>query len=290
MREQKEQTEQADGAQGEQEEFATWWNHAAQWELRKSCAMGWGEKVWRAARAALAQPSPERGQVVVTKKDGIIVAVTRQDAEGRVLSVIAESQPSPELEQYKAILRTLVEEATCADWSGENDESVFHAAQQWCGKYHEAKRQLEAAQARVAELEAEKNTVECRFEVSEDTLKVIRGCLREAEADIESLQEQVAQAGQLHELDKQCRDDVARALGLTPQGDGYAWSALLADIKTAAKVAQAGQVPEVSGIARAYDHPRAVILYLRKEPTDDDLRAIQEGLRVLAAAPPKEGE
>lgn len=47
------------------------------------------------ARAALAQPSPERGQVVVTKKDGIIVAVTRQDAEGRVLSVIAESQPSP---------------------------------------------------------------------------------------------------------------------------------------------------------------------------------------------------
>lgn len=59
----------------------------------------------------------------------------------------------------------------------------------------------------------------------------------------------------------------------------------------AAPVAQAGQVPEVSGIARAYDHPRAVILYLRKEPTDDDLRAIQEGLRVLAAAPqPAKGE
>lgn len=100
----------------------------------------------------------------------------------------------------------------------------------------------------------------------------------------------VAQAWQLHELDKQCRDDVARALGLTPQGDGYAWSALLADIKTAAKVAQAGQAPEVSGIARAYDHPSAVILYLRKEPTDDDLRAIQEGLRVLAAAPAQGGE
>ena len=58
-----------------------------------------------------------------------------------------------------------------------------------------------------------------------------------------------------------------------------------------APVAQAGQVPEVSGIARAYDHPSAVILYLRKEPTDDDLRAIQEGLRVLAAAPqPAKGE
>ena len=61
----------------------------------------WLHRFWeignaeREARAALAQPSPERGQVVVTKKDGIIVAVTRQDAEGRVLSVIAEAQPSP---------------------------------------------------------------------------------------------------------------------------------------------------------------------------------------------------
>ncbi|HHE7826624.1 hypothetical protein [Pseudomonas aeruginosa] len=45
------------------------------------------------ARAALAQPS---GEVVVTKNEsGAIVSVTRQDKEGRVLSVIAESQPSP---------------------------------------------------------------------------------------------------------------------------------------------------------------------------------------------------
>ncbi len=40
------------------------------------------------ARAALAQPS---GEVVVTKNEsGAIVSVTRQDKEGRVLSVIAE--------------------------------------------------------------------------------------------------------------------------------------------------------------------------------------------------------
>ncbi|HHG4348739.1 TPA: hypothetical protein ACPWE1_004991 [Pseudomonas aeruginosa] len=49
--------------------------------------------------------------------------------------------------------------------------------------------------------------------------------------------------------------------------------------------AQAGQVPEVSGIGRDTGHPRAVVLYLHKEPTDDDLRAIQDGLRSLAAAP-----
>ncbi|NAS56508.1 hypothetical protein FOV17_30570 [Pseudomonas aeruginosa] len=57
----------------------------------------------------------------------------------------------------------------------------------------------------------------------------------------------------------------------------------------AAPVAQAQHsVPEVSGIGRDTGHPRAVVLYLRKEPTDDDLRAIHDALRSLAAAPGKE--
>lgn len=41
----------------------------------------------------------------------------------------------------------------------------------------------------------------------------------------------------------------------------------------------AAQVPEVSGIGRDADHPRALVLYLRAEPTDDDIRAVQEALR-----------
>ncbi|MED5607848.1 hypothetical protein VV867_09145 [Pseudomonas sp. JH-2] len=52
-------TEQAEGAQGERERFEAWWNDPAQWELRKSCAMGWGEKIWRAAQGALAGQVPE---------------------------------------------------------------------------------------------------------------------------------------------------------------------------------------------------------------------------------------
>ncbi|HBP5191672.1 TPA: hypothetical protein L5673_006512, partial [Pseudomonas aeruginosa] len=69
--------------------------------VRKHCGMpahiavNWDAKFtndawegWK-ARAALAQPS---GEVVVTKNEsGAIVSVTRQDKEGRVLSVIAES-------------------------------------------------------------------------------------------------------------------------------------------------------------------------------------------------------
>jgi len=60
---------------------------------------------------------------------------------------------------------------------------------------------------------------------------------------LQAEQQRDAAKARVAELDKQCRDDVARALGLTPYGDGYAWSTLLANIKTAAKVAQAVQQP-----------------------------------------------
>lgn len=48
-----------------------------------------------------------------------------------------------------------------------------------------------------------------------------------------------AQAQQLHDLDKQCRDDVARALGLRPSQElGFAWSYLLASIKSCGKASE----------------------------------------------------
>ncbi|MGU2125588.1 hypothetical protein ACSEUK_10745 [Pseudomonas aeruginosa] len=58
----------------------------------------------------------------------------------------------------------------------------------------------------------------------------------------------------------------------------------------AAPVAQAQHsVPEISGIGRDAEHPRAVVLYLRNEPSEEDMRAIQNFLRaMLAAAPGKE--
>ncbi len=65
---------------------------------------------------------------------------------------------------------------------------------------------------------------------------------------------------------------------------------ILAKVADEKVVAQAQHsVPEVSGIGRDFAYPRSVVLYLRTEPTDDDLRAIHDGLRSLAAAPGKEG-
>lgn len=78
-----------EGAQGEREEFATWWNHPAQWELRKSCAMGWGEKVWRAARSALAQPSPAPELERHLQQEVDILRIQRDAAQARVAELVA---------------------------------------------------------------------------------------------------------------------------------------------------------------------------------------------------------
>ncbi|WP_124078763.1 hypothetical protein [Pseudomonas aeruginosa] len=63
----------------------------------------------------------------------------------------------------------------------------------------------------------------------------------------------VAQAQQLHDLDKQCRDDVARALGLRPnQERGFAWSYLLASIKSCVKASgDSAQAQHSAGYAEA---------------------------------------
>ncbi|HCC4868749.1 TPA: hypothetical protein M5N95_004652 [Pseudomonas aeruginosa] len=63
----------------------------------------------------------------------------------------------------------------------------------------------------------------------------------------------VAQAQQLHDLDKQCRDYVARALGLRPnQERGFAWSYLLASIKSCVKASEdSAQAQHSAGYAEA---------------------------------------
>ncbi|WP_244260879.1 hypothetical protein [Pseudomonas aeruginosa] len=59
----------------------------------------------------------------------------------------------------------------------------------------------------------------------------------------------------------------------------------------AAPVAQAQHsVPEISGIGRDAEHPRAVVLYLRNEPSDEDMRAIQNFLRAMPAAAPAKAQ
>lgn len=46
--------------QAMREEFEAWWNLPAQSELRKSCARGWAEVIWKASRTALRVELPEK--------------------------------------------------------------------------------------------------------------------------------------------------------------------------------------------------------------------------------------
>ncbi|MCT5423319.1 hypothetical protein LZK45_03185 [Pseudomonas aeruginosa] len=102
----------------------------------------------------------------------------------------------------------------------------------------------------------------------------------------------VAQAQQLHDLDKQCRDDVARALGLRPnQERGFAWSYLLASIKSCVKAsgdsAQAQHsVPIAPQLKRALGLVVAALEAGGDRPTSK--YALSELKKVLAAAPGKE--
>ncbi len=106
----------------------------------------------------------------------------------------------------------------------------------------------------------------------------------------------VAQAQQLNDLDKQCRDDVARALGLRPnQERGFAWSYLLASIKSCVKAswdsAQAQHsVPEGLALIPARETEAmhdAVMALLYKGVARTDTQKLLDAY--IAAAPGKEG-
>ncbi|MDY1039759.1 hypothetical protein SOJ71_02040 [Pseudomonas aeruginosa] len=109
----------------------------------------------------------------------------------------------------------------------------------------------DAALARVAELERQEPVAAVSGETfsSDGTSDIIT---RNLPIGTKLYAAPVAQAQQLNDLDKQCRDDVARALGLRPnQERGFAWSYLLASIKSCVKAsgdsAQAQHsVPEAS--------------------------------------------
>ncbi|MGU1493728.1 hypothetical protein ACSEPW_01845 [Pseudomonas aeruginosa] len=65
------------------EEFEAWWNLPAQSELRKSCARGWAEVIWKASRAALRVELPEKmeptrniyGNLIIGSYNAVLDAV-----------------------------------------------------------------------------------------------------------------------------------------------------------------------------------------------------------------------
>ncbi|HID9812563.1 TPA: hypothetical protein ACXI4M_003892 [Pseudomonas aeruginosa] len=120
-----------------------------------------------------------------------------------------------------------------------NDELMTvaqHAASvvRWAEMFNRVEQQRDAALARVAGLEAKLGKLE-----KQEPVAVVKGdgsLGAGFPSGTKLYAAPVAQAQQLNDLDKQCRDDVARALGLRPnQERGFAWSYLLASIKSCVK-------------------------------------------------------
>ncbi|EPG3572330.1 TPA: hypothetical protein SLW38_006089 [Pseudomonas aeruginosa] len=262
-------------------------------------------------RAALAQPS---GEVVVTKNEsGTIVSVTRQDKEGRVLSVIAESQPSPaQAEQAEAerpevvawrygFSGGIVSDKACLDeWkSGGEYQSLMTVAQ------HE--RIVGELRAVIAQLRQHKNDY---MDSGQQTYRALQNEIREREAEIARLDglvsgrtaERDAALARVAELEKQ------EPVATVAKVPGEDWNGLhfYRDLQGM----QPGTKLYAAPVAQAQHSVPEGYALVPLEPTDDMLVAGQEAWThkmerrgaledceeagdvyraMLAAAPGKEG-
>lgn len=238
-------------------------------------------------QAALAQPSPkcatcnDSGQIVVS---GPHYQGEFQPPEYETEPCDMCAQPSPaqaeqaEAERPEVVARVVHSNPVVLGQCGPlnaNDELMTvaqHAASvaRWAEMFNRVEQQRDAAMARVAELEAH--------------------CVRLGQGGAERYWEnrwRDADA-RLQELEKQ------EPVATVAKVPGEDWNSLdfhrdLQDMQPGTKlytapVAQAQHsVPEISGIGRDAEHPRAVVLYLRNEPSEEDMRAIQNFLRAISA-------
>ncbi|MGU2448164.1 LysM peptidoglycan-binding domain-containing protein [Pseudomonas aeruginosa] len=246
-------------------------HHRRLWETASAMAanhLDYAAGFEEMARAALAQPSP-----APTLRAAIDVANDRFEVPvAKWGTDLAEAERPEVMEAYAEIGRAVEDSISrnIPDWSPSDcpSEVIVHLINERdaalaeverltgvCASLDSEKREMEhkrdaiiamhdAALARVAELGANLGAAlgllrESRGFVDRDNPLNESGQIKLLEEIDAFLNSPVAQAQQLHDLDKQCRDDVARALGLRPsQERGFAWSYLLASIKSCVKASE----------------------------------------------------
>ncbi|WP_447404529.1 hypothetical protein [Pseudomonas aeruginosa] len=187
--------------------------------------------------------------------DGDNVDLRFEDAEGRDtgcdVSIVEYAEKAADLfEQHDRIVGALraenaklseaLDECDGDRWKLRSERDAANA------RLHEvatacatAEQERDAALARVAELEMQEPVALANRGLHAFWVKWTEAAAGLYGPGIKLYAAPVAQAQQLHDLDKQCRDDVARALGLRPnQGRGFAWSYLLASIKSCVKASE----------------------------------------------------
>ncbi|HBP5023224.1 TPA: hypothetical protein L5638_001109 [Pseudomonas aeruginosa] len=189
--------------------------------------------VYRLIRAALAQPSP--AQAEAERPEG----PTEDELEAAGLGYPLHKEEAVKLwySGFRSEVITVLEawEAIGHDTGINPDKEELLDSLRYMLEKCEAH---DAALARVAELERQEPVAAVSEETfsSDGTSDIIT---RNLPIGTKLYAAPVAQAQQLNDLDKQCRDDVARALGLRPnQERGFAWSYLLASIKSCVKASE----------------------------------------------------
>ncbi|RPW57769.1 hypothetical protein IPC740_11820 [Pseudomonas aeruginosa] len=192
-------------------------------------------------RAALAQPSPAQAEQAEAERPNQPERYTADVFHPNrpyymaQTTVVRASDFDAFAAQYERIVGAL--RADRDSWAKRWDEAVRYGAR--------IEEQRDAALAKLAELEKQEPVAHLRASdlerLNQPGIAGSAGSLWNGprEGFVPLYAAPVAQAQQLHDLDKQCRDDVARALGLRPsQERGFAWSYLLSSIKSCVKASE----------------------------------------------------
>ncbi|HHE5719074.1 TPA: hypothetical protein ACPEZ2_002492 [Pseudomonas aeruginosa] len=279
--------------------------------VRKHCGMpahiavNWDAKFtndawagWQ-ARAALAQPSPAHAEQEEAERPEVVAYFDRNYPSTGDAFIWSNYEGSP----YEPVMTVAQHERIVGSLRAERDGAIKLLGQSVWQKIERLTQERDAALARVAEMEGQE-PVAYRIEARDERGIVRRDCLSRTPFN-EGLPDArrwagnftvtstplyaapVAQAQQLHDLDKQCRDDVARALGLRPnQERGFAWSYLLASIKSCVKASEDSAQAQHSvpdGYALVPVEP--LLNMMSDKDHDTRITAERQLLSILAAAP-----
>ncbi|HCF6051230.1 TPA: hypothetical protein NIH76_004957 [Pseudomonas aeruginosa] len=189
--------------------------------------------------AHLAQPSPAQAEQAEAERPEVVAVMESNGAGGKRLAQrfpIVNVFVGDELmtvAQHERIVKAWIER-----WKAYIELSAKIAAQRDAAnaRLHEvatacatAEQERDAALAEVERLRESKGDPSGSFD----------RCMKMMYERDENAKRLDAALARVAELDKQCRDDVARALGLRPsQERGFAWSYLLASIKSCVKASE----------------------------------------------------
>ena len=181
-----------------------------------------------------AQPSPLQSEQAEAERPEVVAYFDRNYPSTGDAFIWSNYERSP----YEPVMTVSQHERIVGELRADRD-SWAEQAEQRLADWDEMRKERDAALARVAELERQEPVALANRGLHAFWVKWTEAAAGLYGPGIKLYAAPVAQAQQLNDLDKQCRDDVARALGLRPnQERGFAWSYLLASIKSCVKASE----------------------------------------------------